>query len=486
MQISIESMAYGADAVGHVDGKAVFVAGGVPGDVVEAEVLSDGKSFTRARVSRVLEASPDRVAPRCPYADLCGGCPWSNMAYEAQLRAKHKNVCDALERIGKFSSEEVARLVAPIEAPGEPWGYRNKVELAVTMGPRGLSLGMHGRFDASAVVPVDRCLLLPRAKQKLPKAVSGALKYLGMGPRGLSLGMHGRFDASAVVPVDRCLLLPRAKQKLPKAVSGALKYLGGSRELGLERVGIRVSERTEQVEVALWTDPAAFPRSEVAKVLSDAAHPTSTVRVLVKEKGGARKIAGIERLEGFGSWEERIAGGTMRVSAPSFFQVNTAGADRLVELVLEGLSLEGDEVAADLYCGAGTFTLPLARALDDVIAIESYGPAVRDLNRNLADQHLDDVVEAVGDDAERQLDAVEDVDVVVVDPPRAGLDRSVVEALSNSPAHTVAYVSCDPATLARDLAAFAEIGKLKPERITPVDLFPQTYHVENVTILRRS
>ena len=438
MQISIESMAYGADAVGHIDGKAVFVAGGVPGDVVEAEVVSDGKNFSRARVTRVLEASPDRVPSRCPYAEVCGGCPWSNMAYEAQLRAKHKNVCDALERIGRFSAEEVSRLVAPIEAPGDPWGYRNKVELAVTSGPRGLSLGMHGRFDASAVVPVDRCLLLPRPQQKLPRSVSGALKFLG-----------------------------------------------GSRELGLERVGMRVSERTGQVEVALWTDPAAFPRNEVAKVLSDAAHPTSTVRVLVKEKGGARKIAGIERLDGYGTWEERIADGTMRVSAPSFFQVNTAGADRLVELVLEGLALSGEEVAADLYCGAGTFTLPLARRLDSVIAIESYGPAVRDLNRNLANQHLEDVVEAVGDDAERQLDVVEDVDVVVVDPPRAGLDRSVVEALSASPARTVAYVSCDPATLARDLAAFVEVGSLRPTRITPVDLFPQTYHVENVTILQR-
>ena len=142
-------------------------------------------------------------------------------------------------------------------------------------------------------------------------------------------------------------------------------------------------------------------------------------------------------------------------------------------------------MAADLYCGAGTFTLPLARRLDSVIAIESYGPAVRDLNRNLANQHLEDVVEAVGDDAERQLDVVEDVDVVVVDPPRAGLDRSVVEALSASPARTVAYVSCDPATLARDLAAFVEVGSLRPTRITPVDLFPQTYHVENVTILQR-
>ena len=130
-------------------------------------------------------------------------------------------------------------------------------------------------------------------------------------------------------------------------------------------------------------------------------------------------------------------------------------------------------------------TLPLASVADDVLAIESYGPAVRDLRRNLANANLDEYVEVIGDEAERQTDCLEDVDVVVVDPPRAGLDRSVVEALSNSPARAIAYVSCDPATLARDLAAFAEFGTFRPVRVTPVDLFPQTFHVETVCLLAR-
>lgn len=440
MQITIESMAYGADAVGHVDGKAVFVAGGVPGDVVEAQLVSDGKSFSRAVVERVLEASPDRVESPCPYAAVCGGCPWSSLSYPAQLAAKERNVRDALQRIGGFSPERVEELVAPIVAPGEPWGYRNKVELAVAHTDRGLALGMHARLD----------------------------------------------DAQ-VVPVDQCLLLPKASRKLPKSVAGALRFLGSTRELGLERVGMRVSERTRQTEVALWTDPNAFPRAEVAKVLTDAAKPTSVSRVLMKEKNGSRRVAGVETLAGTGAWKERIAGGTMRVTAPSFFQVNTVGAEKLVDLVLEGLAPDADEVAADLYCGAGTFTLPLARACEGgVIAVESYGPAVRDLARNLKSSKLDDAVEVVGDDAARQLDCLDDVDVAVVDPPRAGLERSVVEALSESPVRALAYVSCDPATLARDLATFEQLGGLHPERTTPVDLFPQTFHVETVTILRRA
>lgn len=438
MRLTVESMSYGSDAVAHVDGKAVFVAGGVPGDVVEAEIVSDGRSFSKARVVEVLEPSPDRVAPRCPHADRCGGCPWSRMSYEAQARAKERNVRDALARIAKMPADEVDRLVEPIESPGDPWGYRNKVELAVM--PQG---------------------------------------------GGAMLGMHAADNPDELVAVDSCPLLDPAGGKILKNVSGALRFLGRGRDLGLERVGIRVSGRTGQTEVALWTDPAAFPRNEAAKVLRDAAKPSSIARVMVKGDSAARKIAGIETLDGNGWWAERVAGRRMRLSAPSFFQVNTAGAEMLVDIVMDGLAVGRDEVAADLYCGAGTFTLPLASVCDNVLAVESYGPAVRDLRANVEKARFDEYVEIVGDAAERQTECLEDVDVVVVDPPRAGLHRDVVEALGESPARAVAYVSCDPATLARDLAAFAEFGKLFPVSVTPVDLFAQTFHVETVVLLSR-
>ncbi len=440
MRLTIESMAYGADAVSHDEGgKAVFVAGGVPGDVVEASVTSEGRSFSRATVTEVLQPSEARVASRCPYAGVCGGCPWSVMTYEAQLAAKRKNVRDALMRIGRFSEDEVDGLLQDIVPSDEQWGYRNKVELAV-----------------------------------IPAA----------GGRGIVLGMHER-DGKGVVPIDRCLLLGASAQRVPKAVSGALRFMGSSRELGMERVGIRSSERTGSLEVALWTDPEAFPRNEVAKVITDAAHPTSIARVLVKEGGAARKVSRVERLAGRGVWTERIAGGRMTLSAPSFFQVNTAGAERLVSLVMDALQPGEDDVVCDLYCGAGTFTLPLAKACPAVIAVESYGPAVRDLKANVERRGLQDSVECIGDDAARVLDLLEDATKVVVDPPRAGLDPSVVHALGESDVEQVAYVSCDPATLARDLALFVADGRLAPVSATPVDLFPQTFHVETVVHLAR-
>lgn len=436
LTLTIERMAYGADAISHTeDGKTVFVAGGIPGDVVKAELVSDAGSFSKAEVREVLEPAPDRVTPSCPYAAVCGGCPWAALSYDAQRAAKRANLVDALVRIGHMAQERAESLVAPCEAPGDPWGYRNKVELAFVRQGKRMLVGMHDRTGAG------------------------------------------------VVKVTGCPLLDKRHSKLVKSVSGALSYLAGSSELGIERVGLRASRRTRDVEVALWTGTGPFPRAQVAKVLGDACKASSVVRVLSKGPAKARRVSGVERLSGKGYWEERLGEEAMALSAPSFFQVNTRGAERLVELVLDGLQLDEDDEAMDLYCGAGTFTLPLARRTGFVSAVESYGPAVRDLRRNLERAGLDNV-DAIGGDAGREFPDT-DADVIVVDPPRAGLAEDVVAQLSEQPARAIAYVSCDPTTLARDLARFEERGTFSPVRITPVDLFPQTFHVECVCLMSK-
>ena len=437
MRLKIERMTYGPDAVAHAaDGKTVFVQGAVAGDVVEAELTSDGASFSKARVTSVLEPSPNRVEPAWPLAPLLGCAPWACLSRPAQLAAKRANVVDALARVGHLADAE--ELVATCEAPSGPWRYRNKAELAFVREGHRATLGMYAA-DGTTVVKVD----------ELPMLDSPA---------------KGK-DA-----------------KLVKNVAGALAYLAGSHDLEIERVGIRRSSRTGDVEVAIWTPAGAFPRGQARRVL-EAVPTTSLVRVMTKGPAKARKIAGIERLDGAGSWSERVAGGVMRVSAPSFFQVNTAGAERLVELVLEALEPGSDDVAMDLYSGAGTFTLPLARRCSFVDAVESYGPAVRDLRRNLDAACLQNV-DAVGGDAGREFPD-DEADVIVVDPPRAGLAEDVVRQLSEQPARAIAYVSCDPATLARDLARFRAIGAFEPVGVVPVDLFPQTFHVETVTKLVR-
>ena len=437
LELTCERMSYGPDAVAHdAEGRTVFVSGAVAGDKVRAVVDREEERWAHARASELLEASPDRVTPACPYVGACGGCPWAALAYESQAHAKRSGVVDALARIGRMGNERAESLVAPLVSPSEPWGYRNKVELAVASEGGRTTLGMHAAGDAG------------------------------------------------VIRVKSCRLLDKGHAGAVKSVAGALSYLAGRHPFELERVGIRVSRRTGDVEVALWDRPGAFPRAQAAKVLADALHPTSVVRVMQKGPAKARRIAGVECLSGAGSWSEVVGDERMRVSAPSFFQVNTKGAEKLVELVMDALRPTEDEEAMDLYCGAGTFTLPLARRAGFVSAVESYGPAVRDLRRNLETADLDNV-DPIGGDAGREFPDT-DADVIVVDPPRSGLAADVVSRLSEQPARAIAYVSCDPATLARDLGRFEEAGMFAPKRVTPVDLFPQTYHVETVTLLERS
>lgn len=437
IELRCERMSYCPDAVARdADGRTVFVSGAVAGDLVRATVDRVEDRWSHARVDEVVEVSPDRVAPACPYAGACGGCPWAALSYPAQAAAKRAGVVDSLVRIGHMDAEAAEALVAPLVSPSEPWGYRNKVELAVARVGNRLQVGMHAA-GGEGVVRCKSCALLDSKFSGAVKAVSGALNYL----------------------------------------------MGSSDGVELERIGIRASRRTKELEVALWTRPGAFPRAQAARVLTEACKPTSVVRVMQKGPAKARKIAGVECLAGTGSWGELVGGERMRVSAPSFFQVNTRGAEKLVELVLAGLDPQDDEEAMDLYCGAGTFTVPLARRAGFVSAVESYGPAVRDLRRNLDAANLTNV-DPIGGDAGREFPDT-DADVIVVDPPRAGLAADVVAQLSEQPARAIAYVSCDPATLARDLARFAEAGTFAPVSVTPVDLFPQTFHVETVTILMR-
>ena len=242
----------------------------------------------------------------------------------------------------------------------------------------------------------------------------------------LVLGMHAAGGAG-VVKVDRCALLSKKHTKDVKALTGAVGYLANSHGLEIERVGIRGSEATGEAEVALWGRPGPFPRAQAAKIIGDAVKATSVVRVMQKGPAKARKIAGVEALSGKGSWGERICDERMRVSAPSFFQVNTKGAEKLVELVMAGLDPQPDEEAMDLYCGAGTFTLPLARRAGFVSAVESYGPAIRDLRRNLESARLGNV-DPIGGDAGREFPDT-DADVIVVDPPRAAGARDRVREL---------------------------------------------------------
>lgn len=433
LTLDIESLAYGGDAIARLeDGRTAFVSGAVPGDRVSATIIEERTRFVRAQVAEVLRPSPDRVQAPCPYFGVCGGCTWQHVSAKAQRDAKRRSVVDSLARIGHVADAEA--LVAECVASPRDYGYRNKVELEVDLSDGRPRLGFHRTGDTK------------------------------------------------VLPVDSCLLLPTTHRSAPKALSGALRYVSGEQDLGVTRVGLRVGANTRDVEIALWTEPGAFPRRPVATTLGTALKPTSIVRVLSKGPAKERRVSGVEVLSGKGYWRERLGGSTMTLSAPSFFQVNTLAAEKLVALAIEALEPDGSDRVLDLYSGAGTFTLPLAELAGEVVAVEAAGSAVRDLRRNLESAQL--WAEVVGGDATRELPTLGRFELALVDPPRSGLTPPAVSALAGTRARTIAYVSCDPATLARDAALLLEAG-YRLDAVTPVDLFPQTFHVETLAVFRR-
>ena len=426
--LSIESLAYGGDSIAHLeDGRTAFVRGGCPGDLVSAEIVEERDRFVRAEVLEIITPSADRVTPPCPYFGACGGCTWQHIAYPAQLAAKRRAVVDALTRIGKIADADT--LVADTVASPLEYGYRNKIELVADTSSGRLRIGFH------------------------------------------------RAGSDEIISVDECLLLPPKLRKAPKALGGALRYIVGEQDLGIMRVALRAATNARDVEIALWGTPGPFPRKVVATTLGTALKSTSLVRVLNKGTAKERKIAGVEVLAGKGFWRERLLGVTFAISAPSFFQVNTKAAEKMLELVLAGLHPDGMDRVLDLYAGAGTFTLPLAALAGETVAVESASSAVRDLRRNLESEDL--WAEVIGGDATRELPELGHFDLAVVDPPRAGLQPEAVTALAGTMARRIAYVSCDPATLARDAEALVANG-YRLVSATPVDLFPQTYHVETV------
>lgn len=428
MQIKVERLAYGGDGVGRLaDGRTAFVRGAAPGDTVEARIETEHSRYVNLITEEVIEASADRVDAPCPYFGVCGGCQWQHIGYEAQLHAKRSAVSDALRRIGHqdVPVDECVR-------SGPEYGYRNKIELAV-------------RHDAG----------------------------------GLHVG-YTRAGTNEIVRVDSCLLLPKKSQSLPKALAGSLRFLSGKHDLGFVRAGARVAANTRDIEIAVWTTPGPFPRKMAADTLAHIGGSTGVVRVLTKGDPSERAVAGVEVLRGKGAWRERFLGNDMLISAPSFFQVNTRTAEELVRIAVEAAGADGSDRVLDLYSGAGTFTLPLAQIAGEVVAVEQSGTALSDLRRNLERAQV--WADVIPGDAERALPESGRFDIAVVDPPRTGMRPGALDALAATGARRIVYVSCDPSTLARDCDALARKG-YHLTRAVPVDLFPQTYHVETVAVL---
>ncbi|MCL1880196.1 MAG: 23S rRNA (uracil(1939)-C(5))-methyltransferase RlmD [Actinomycetia bacterium] len=457
--VRIESLAYQGHGVAHLaDGKAVFVADTVPGDRLLVEVADEHKCFARGTTVELLEASEQRVQAACPHAGACGGCPWQIVGYASQLFWKRRFVVDSLSRIAHIADAD--GLVAETIAAPKLWGMRNKVEFKLYREAAGgrLQAGMY-TARSNSCAPVESCMALGGQPGKLPGRLAGLLNFVFV---------DGRAKTGSLATAD---LTPY-------------------------RLGIRTSQRTGDCEVALWSRPAPLRRSFLAGTIGQQAKcVNSVVRVLTKEQDGRHKTVRTEVLAGRGFWSEAFGGHVLKVSAPSFFQVNTKMAEllakRLKEQLLQGSGRCGLQVF-DLYAGIGSFTLPLAAAGACVVAVEINGSSLCDLRRNLSAAGLQ--AEVVAGDVARELpwllrratggQAARGGLAAIVDPPRSGLSSTVAKALADSPLSRLAYVSCDPASLARDARILID-GGFRLQQAVPFDFFPQTYHIETLALFEK-
>jgi 23S rRNA (uracil1939-C5)-methyltransferase len=435
LELVVESLAHGGAGVARADGYVVFVRGAVPGDRVRARVTKSKRSFGEAEPVELLEPSADRVEPAVAHP----GAPWQVLPYERQLEEKQRQVADALVRLGGFEDPPVEQIVPAVER----LRYRNKVEYSFGEDELGdLVLGFHrpGRWDLIDDVRED--VLASERVDELREAVAAWCRAEG-------LSAYDRREHTGL----------------------------------LRNLVVREGRRTSVLQARLVTSPGVLRVAELAESLpadsvlwTRAASPAETTR-----EGETEAVRGDEAIE------EELSGLRFRISPDAFFQSNTEMAERLYGAAVELAGLSGRERVLDLYCGIGTIALVLALDAREVFGVEIVERAVADAIDNARLNGVDNASFYAGDVRTAMRPLLERSgrpDVVVVDPPRAGLSQKVVRRVLEAGAKRVVYVSCNPTTLAPNARQLVD-GGYRLVTVRPVDMFPQTPHIEAVALLEQ-
>ncbi|MBN1625937.1 MAG: 23S rRNA (uracil(1939)-C(5))-methyltransferase RlmD [Deltaproteobacteria bacterium] len=451
VELWVDRMAFGGQGIARMDGLVIFVKGAVPGDRVLARVIKRKKDYAEADLVEVIDPSPDRVKAPCPYNGFCGGCNYQHIDYSRQLEFKRDHVRDAMERIGSLPGVPIHNVI-----PSEKiFGYRNKMEFSFS----------------------DRRWLLPGEFVK------------GEPPAGFGLGLHAPGVFYKIIDMEGCLLQEDTGNRILRAVkeyvrsSGAPVYGLKSHE-GLWRfLVLRRSVSRDEWLVNIVTSQenkkAVMP---LAAMLKREFTNISTVVNNITSKRAAVSFGEKEIiLSGPGHIRDRIGDFDFQVSANSFFQTNTSGAWRLYEKVVEYAELSGRETVLDLYCGTGTIPIFLSAVAGSVVGIEIVESAVTDAIRNCRENNIDNCGFILGDIRDKLDDLGQKPDVMVIDPPRAGMHKDIPPKIIDMGVKKIVYVSCNPATMARDINSLRE--RYEVVEIQPVDMFPHTYHIESVAKL---
>ncbi|MFV0412960.1 MAG: 23S rRNA (uracil(1939)-C(5))-methyltransferase RlmD [Oscillospiraceae bacterium] len=439
--LAITGLSSDGNGVGHADGMAVFVPGSAVGDSLNAKVVKTAKAYAYAKIEQVVTPSPHRQAMDCPIGSVCGGCCFRHITYEAELEAKRLFVEDALRRIGKLQ----AQVLPTVPSPGQA-RYRNKVQYPVAAAADGgLVYGFYaGR--SHRIVPCNDCLLQPAVLNQIAARAAVLLQQLG-----------------------------------------ATAYNEETRRGLVRHIYLRQGHYSGQVMVCIVATQSRLPGAETFAEALVAEFPCIKTILVNKNPHNTNVILGEKNclLYGSGFIEDSLCNVPVRLGPFSFSQVNTLGAERLFGLARQFAALAPGETLVDLYCGAGIIGLSMAQEAKTLIGVEIVPEAVENARYAAAKMGLANtrfLCEDAGTAAARFAQEGIRPDVITLDPPRKGCDAATLQAVAAMAPRRIGMVSCNPATLARDLAALAE-SRYYAAKVQPVDMFPRTKHVETCVLL---
>ena len=452
--------AYAAEgkSIGHgEDGKVIFVEGLVPGDVADVRLGKNKSSWAEGRSVRLVTPSADRVQPFCPHFGVCGGCKWQMLPYPKQLEYKQQQVGDQLRRISGLSLPDVMPIIGSAK---DKW-YRNKLEF---------TFSAQRYFTAEEIKAAGESVL----------------------PSEHGLGFHapGLFDK--VVPIHVCYLQEEPTVALLRVLreyteANGLDYYDYRKQAGwLRNVILRVATTGEVLINIVFQHERKAAREALLQHVYDSIPGITTLHYTINGKvNDSLHDLDVHTWKGAGFIRETLEEFSFKISPKSFFQTNTAQAERLYTVTREFAGLTGNEVVYDLYCGTGSIGIFCSKGAKKIIGIEVVDDAVKDARENALHNGISHYEAFTGDVADVCTDEFfaqhGRPDVIITDPPRAGMHAKLIEQLLKMRAPKIVYVSCNPATQARDLALLAESYEVL--KLQPVDMFPHTHHIENVALL---
>ena len=447
--ITIEDLGKSGEGIGRIDGYTLFVKDALPGDVIRAKITKANKNYGYARVDEIITPSPDRVTPICGQAARCGGCQIQALSYEAQLKFKQKLVENNLKRIGKVTDFHMN----PIIGMDEPYAYRNKAQFPVGEDKEGnIKIGFYAGRTHS-IIESDTCHIGIEENNTVIQLVKEHMERYGIRP-------YNELTAKGVV----------------------------------RHILIRKAFSTGELMVCIVINAGNIPHSEeLVKSLLTVEGMTSISLNINKEKGNVILGKKLINLYGEGYITDKIGDVKFKISPLSFYQVNPVQTNRLYKTALNYAGLTGNETVWDLYCGIGTISLFLAQKAKSVKGVEIIPQAIDNANDNAAINNIKNAEFFVGKaeevlpeyyNKEKEKGNNATADVIVVDPPRKGCDSTLLDTIVDMTPKRMVYVSCDSATLARDVGYLQERGYRVVE-VQPVDMFPHTVHVETVCLLSK-